>query len=309
MTILHAHSDPQFTEHLSSVLAEANGRPHSVDIAVGYFYLSGFTQVAGLLATRPGRVRILIGRTDQPTREEIVAGYDPRESSSGYHAVQNRRDETAARDETLDNVGRNAAAQHQDDATEAGIKSLAQLIADGRLDVRAYVKDRMHAKAYISYTGLESAPGTAIIGSTNFSRAGFTGNTELNYPVTHGGDVNEIREWFERLWYESEPVGDRVVEQLKNSWPLATPEPYLIYLKVLYELYGDTLGEETAVPGPRRRWNSPTTGRTPWPPDWPCWTGTAAATSPTWWAWARPTSARKSCGVCTSTNRTPATRW
>ena len=250
MTILHAHSDPQFTDHLRSVLCEANGQPHSVDIAVGYFYLSGFAQVADLLAGRPGRVRILIGRTDRPTREEVVAGYNPRESDDGYHAAQNRRDEAAARDETLDNVGRNAAAQTQDDTSEAGIKSLAQLIADGRVDVRAYVKDRMHAKAYIGYTGLTANPGTAIIGSTNFSQAGFTGNTELNYPVTHGGDINEIREWFERLWRESEPVGDKVVEQLKNSWPLATPEPYLIYLKVIYELYGDTLGAEIAAPGP-----------------------------------------------------------
>ena len=250
MTILHAHSDPQFTEHLRSVLAEANGQPHSVDIAVGYFYLSGFTQVADLLATRPGRVRILIGRTDTPTRAEIAAGYSPRESPAGYHDDQSRRDETAARDDTLVNVGRNASAQTQDDASEAGIKSLAQLIADGKVDVRTYVKDRMHAKAYIGYTGLESAPGTAIIGSTNFSQAGFTGNTELNYPVKHSGDIGEIRQWFERLWSESEPVGDRVVEQLRNSWPLATPEPYLIYLKVLYELYGDTLGEEIATPGP-----------------------------------------------------------
>ncbi len=252
MTILHAHSDPQFTEHLRTVLTEANGQPHSMDIAVGYFYLSGFTQVADLLTTRPGKVRILIGRTDTPTRAEIVAGYNPREPDPGGSPLtnQNRRDETAARDETLDNVGRNAAAQPQDDVNEAGIKSLAQLIADGRIDVRAYVKDRMHAKAYIGYTGLESTPGTAIIGSTNFSTAGFTGNTELNYPVTHGGDIGEIRQWFERMWNESETVGDRVVEQLKNSWPLATPEPYLIYLKVLYELYGDNLGEEIAAPGP-----------------------------------------------------------
>ncbi len=58
MTILHAHSDPQFAEHLRSILAEANGQLHSVDIAVGYFYLSGFTQVADLLATRPGKDRI-----------------------------------------------------------------------------------------------------------------------------------------------------------------------------------------------------------------------------------------------------------
>ncbi len=250
MTILHADSEPQFAEHLRSVLAEANGQPHSVDVAVGYFYLSGFAQVADLLETRPGQVRILIGRTDTPTRQEILAGYSPRESADGYHAAQNRRDETEARDKTLDNVGRNAAAQPQNDASEEGIKSLTRLIGKGRVDVRAYVKDRMHAKAYIGYTGLESAPGTAIIGSTNFSAAGFTGNTELNYPVTHGGDIGEIRQWFERLWQESEPVGDRVVEQLENSWPLAAPDPYMIYLKVLYELYGDTLGEEMAAPGP-----------------------------------------------------------
>ena len=247
MTILHAHSDPQFTAHLRSVLAEANGEPHSVDIAVGYFYLSGFAKVVDLLATRPGKVRILIGRTDQPTRQEIVAGYSPREPANGYHGGQNRQQETTARDETLDNLGRNAAAQPQDDTSETGIKSLAGLIADGKVDVRAYLKDRMHAKAYIGYTGLTANPGTAIIGSTNFSAAGFTGNTELNYPVTHGGDIGEIREWFERLWYESEPVADRVVEQLQNSWPLAAPDPYLIYLKVLYELYGDTLGKEPPI--------------------------------------------------------------
>ena len=247
MTILHAHSDPQFAEHLCSVLNEANGQPYSVDIAVGYFYLSGFTQVADLLANRPGKVRILIGRTDTPTRQEIVAGYNPREPANGYHDDQNRRAETAARDETLDNVGRNAATQHQDDASETGIKSLAGLVADGKVDVRAYLKDRMHAKAYIGYTGLTANPGTAIIGSTNFSVAGFTGNTELNYPVTHSGDIQEVREWFERLWNESEPVADEVIKRLHDSWPLAKPEPYLIYLKVLYELYGDTLGDEPPI--------------------------------------------------------------
>ena len=41
MTILHTRSEPRFTEHLRSVFAEANGTPHSVDNAVGYFYLSG----------------------------------------------------------------------------------------------------------------------------------------------------------------------------------------------------------------------------------------------------------------------------
>ena len=250
MTILHAQSDPDFIRQLRAVLAEANGQPHSVDIAVGYFYLSGFRAVADLLASRPGSVRLLIGRTDRPTQQEIAAGYGPQEPAAGYHAGQNRRQEAAARDETVANVGRNAAVQPQEDANEAGIKSLAALIADGRVSVRAYLKDRMHAKAYIGYTGLESAPGTAIIGSTNFSASGFVGNTELNYPVSHGGDVREVQQWFERLWAESEAVSDRVVEQLQASWPLAAPEPYLIYLKILYELYGDTLGDPALPTAP-----------------------------------------------------------
>ena len=75
MTILHTRSDPYFTAHLRAVLAAAaNAHPHSVDIAVGYFYLSGFALVADLLATRPGKVRILIGRTHRPTLAEISAG-------------------------------------------------------------------------------------------------------------------------------------------------------------------------------------------------------------------------------------------
>ena len=77
MTILHSRSDPQFADHLRSVLADANGQPHSVDIAVGYFYLSGFARVAGLPASRPGAVRILIWRADRPTMAEIAAGYSP----------------------------------------------------------------------------------------------------------------------------------------------------------------------------------------------------------------------------------------
>ena len=70
MTILHAHS----AAHFRAVLADANAHPHSVDIAVGCLYLSGFAQVSDLLDTRPGKVRLLIGRTHRPTLEQIAAG-------------------------------------------------------------------------------------------------------------------------------------------------------------------------------------------------------------------------------------------
>ena len=56
--------------------------------------------------------------------------------------------------------------------------------------------------------------------------------------------MTEIRGRFERLWQEGEPVSDRVVEQLRAGWPTAVPDPYLMCLKILCELYGDALGDD-----------------------------------------------------------------
>ena len=58
-TILQGGEDPDDPGHLPPrrqlLLKVGNGVPHSVDIAVGYFYLSGFTGVADLLDSCPQR--------------------------------------------------------------------------------------------------------------------------------------------------------------------------------------------------------------------------------------------------------------
>ena len=38
------------------------------------------------------------------------------------------------------------------------------------------------------------------------------------------------------------------MEQLQASRPLAVPDPYLMYLKIMYELYGDTRGDDSGPP-------------------------------------------------------------
>ena len=65
LTILDAHSEPQFADNRRSVLDEADGQLHSEDIEVGCSYLSGLTQLADLLTARPGRVHILIDHPPQ----------------------------------------------------------------------------------------------------------------------------------------------------------------------------------------------------------------------------------------------------
>ena len=67
-------------------------------------------------------------------------------------------------------------------------------------------------------------------------------------------------------------------------------------MKVLYELYGNTLGDETAATGP------PPVELADYQQD-AVNAGLAmlerhnGATSPTWWVWAKHISARKSCAV------------
>ena len=70
MNILHATTDPTL---LCRRLKEMLGSPARADIAVGYFFISGFEAVADDLA-RLDKVRILVRRTDRQVLEEVALG-------------------------------------------------------------------------------------------------------------------------------------------------------------------------------------------------------------------------------------------
>ena len=69
MDILHASTEPDLLTRLKDMLSSAV----RADIAVGYFFMSGFEAVANELS-RLNRTRILVGRTDRPTLEAVAAG-------------------------------------------------------------------------------------------------------------------------------------------------------------------------------------------------------------------------------------------
>src|SRR5262245_36288198 len=69
MNILHATSDPTLLQRLKLMLAGSR----AADIAVGYLFISGFNAVAEELAGLD-QVRVLVGRTDRPTLEEVARG-------------------------------------------------------------------------------------------------------------------------------------------------------------------------------------------------------------------------------------------
>ena len=72
MTVYHAKTDPDLLTRLRQML----GSSARADIAVGYFFMSGFAEVVDDLA-RLNKTRILVGRADRPTLEAVAAGIAP----------------------------------------------------------------------------------------------------------------------------------------------------------------------------------------------------------------------------------------
>ncbi len=137
----------------------------------------------------------------------------------------------------------------QTDEGEELVKTLVRLIEEGRLKVRVYTRGRLHSKAYIFDYKPDGRfeKGIAVVGSSNFTLAGISHNTELNV-VVHGNDNHEeLGQWFEELWDEAEDFDESLMEEMKKSWAVAPISPHDVYMKTLYTLVKDRLeGEERA---------------------------------------------------------------
>ncbi|MCF8783412.1 phospholipase D-like domain-containing protein [Rhodococcus ruber] len=148
-----------------------------------------------------------------------------------------------------------------DDDLRATVVAIKQLIAEGKLKIRVYRRTFLHAKAYI-FGDYSSNGAVGIIGSSNFTRAGLTTNTELNalednhmlvkfQPHTETDEHGHLS-WFDRLWNDelTEDWDGRFTEVLSNS-PVGdlTFGPYDTYIKTLMEVYPDELlPPETLAP-------------------------------------------------------------
>ena len=246
MTILHANTDPDLLTRLQQMLSSAA----RADIAVGYFFMSGFSQVADDL-TRLNKTRILVGRTDQPTLEAVAAGLHQADAlrtqlELDQTVPRSQRDEIA--NEAASSIAQSVAAMPQTNTSQNAVEKLRQLVSSGLLEVRAYPKGFLHAKAYLCWYDDHAEPGSAIVGSSNFTLAGFTGNTELNVRVTGDDEMATLKNWFEDLWADSVDISTQVETSLTESWAVKQYTPYAVYLKALYELYGQDLGSDEPLP-------------------------------------------------------------
>jgi len=132
-------------------------------------------------------------------------------------------------------------------------KLLAKYLDSGRIKIKLYKKGFLHAKCYI--IGSENENAIGIIGSSNFTRNGLLGNTELNDVECDHRIVNYIpkddtqdpshRSWFENVWKDDMNVDWN--EQFKmeilglSKFGNLTYSPYEMYIRILYEIYGEDI--------------------------------------------------------------------
>ncbi len=247
--------DDKLVDHIRQILPGCQ----AAKFAVGYFFLSGLEAVADQL-TNVQELRLLIGNTSsRRTIEQIAEGYrrlEQVERAAEAQAYPRRVEMERAVEDTAANVGQAAALMDQSDQAERVVDTLVRLIEEERLKVRVYTRGRLHAKAYIFDYGpvydAQGQPvpreerGIAIAGSSNFTLAGVTSNTELNVLVHGNANHAALSEWFGDLWDEAQDFEAHLMRELRQSWPLAQVTPYEIYLKTLYELVRDELESEEA---------------------------------------------------------------
>ncbi|HEY3286283.1 MAG TPA: helicase-related protein [Gemmatimonadaceae bacterium] len=215
-------------------LADNLKTPAAVSIATGYFNPEGFGRVADALE-RIGNVRLLLGAepVTPPARAVRHLG-EPRGE---------RYESKRLRDALEQNQ---AGLLHDRDllsftpATHHAIEHLLDFIRSGKMEVRRYEKRFLHGKAYIFQDGQG-----AVAGSSNFTAAGLVSNLELNLGQYQPAVTGKVEQWFEELWAEAVPYDLAALYEAR----FAEYDPYLIYLRVLWERYHAELDEERSGDG------------------------------------------------------------
>lgn len=211
---------PDIIDNATTIFAEAlaqtilKAEQHQLDIATGYF-APAVWRIVGHALAELHTFRLLLGE-----RPEIPTG--------GPEAVDLRR---YYRAKVADDLARLAFdRQHAQLVDEL----LAFLVRD-EVQVRLFSGPFLHAKAYIFDQ-------ISFVGSSNFTPAGLTRNSELMLTSMSQAVAKGLREWFEGKWAESEDYKPDLLETLRASKFGSKPyTPFEVFMKALYEYFKDRI--------------------------------------------------------------------
>lgn len=207
------------------------------DVLVGYFRTSGFYQLYEALEDVE-KIRILVGiNVDEETLilNNMAVNDKMYFSPKEIKRFTNKsiKDELESSDDTFE--------------VDLGVKKFIEYVKSGKIEIRVYPYEKIHAKVYIMRKNIEKSDdyGKVITGSSNFSYSGLKGNLEFNVELKNASDVKFALDKFEALWEMSEPLNEEYVDTLKyQTWIREDITPYELYLKFLFEYFSEEINED-----------------------------------------------------------------
>lgn len=244
MARIYDNIDLKFTKGLHDIITN-HGVKH-LDFCVGYFNLRGWNLVLDEVDKIEGEFiyeqdervfricRLLVGMHRPP--EDII------------RSLYSKLDNNLTDSEDVKRCKRQIAAEFRKQLTvgipsskdEWTLRRLSAQLKEERVVVKLYLKEPLHAKLYLAHRPDDHFNKIqAIMGSSNLTYSGLTGQGELNAEFGDSDSAEKLANWFNDRWEDrlSIDISKELIEIIDESWAseIVTP-PYYIYLKTAYHL-------------------------------------------------------------------------
>jgi ERCC4-related helicase/HKD family nuclease len=252
---------------LEQALKNTLSQTESVDILTAFFYFSGFSMLADELADK--KIRILVGKTIDPTAINELSSAISSNPNIGLDMFQNRKFHSMNRNQKRDEYtesfiqlfNKSALSEAFDSSESQRMhKIFEQKLKDGSLEIKMTGGDN-HAKVYIftnkaEFSANGDSKGVVFMGSSNFTYSGLLGQGELNQRFSDNQDYDNYKSKFDKLWDNSNAIdistengNDDFIKAIeKKLWIHSVPDPYKIFIRILYELYYQPENENIKPP-------------------------------------------------------------
>jgi len=225
-----------------------------------------------------------MGNPDQQGLDELIEAHQNLNlTGTKFRQSQNVKwsERAEIRADTASNYSNQLLYEDPTAENQEFFTKLIDWLEQEQIEPKLYLEERFHAKAYLfemNEGDIFTPKDVGVVGSSNLSLSGLHSNTELNAPVYHE-KVTQLKEWFDDLWDDAVEFDGELLDTFEDSWvsnnpghvstdddppalpgdilpddttetlrdvssDTGLPAPYLVYSKILYELYKETL--ETA---------------------------------------------------------------
>ncbi|MFN3406587.1 MAG: helicase-related protein [Caldimicrobium sp.] len=206
------------------------------DCLVAYFRVSGFYSLYKPLENTE-KIRILIGIGTDRTTYQLIKCAEKESTGTFYSSHYETK-------QAIEKLIEEEMAESEDKyEVEQGVQKFIEWIKTGKLQIRAYPSQNIHAKLYImTFREGDRDKGRVITGSSNFTLAGLEDNLEFNVELKNRSDYEYAKKRFEELWDDAVDVSEKFVQTInERTWLNQTITPYELFLKFLYEYFKDEL--------------------------------------------------------------------